>query len=58
LLYHGIKPVFVFDGDAPTLKKRTIVRNSVLGRWRAETEGMNEPNRLSERSARPGLLEI
>lgn len=25
LLYHGIKPVFVFDGDAPMLKKRTIV---------------------------------
>ena len=26
LLYHGVKPVFVFDGDAPMLKKRTIVR--------------------------------
>ena len=25
LLYFGIKPVFVFDGDAPALKKRTIV---------------------------------
>ncbi|BGP14417.1 DNA repair protein rad2 [Rhodosporidiobolus nylandii] len=24
LLFHGIKPVFVFDGDAPMLKKRTI----------------------------------
>lgn len=28
LLYHGIKPVFVFDGDAPMLKKRTIVSSS------------------------------
>lgn len=25
LLFFGIKPVFVFDGDAPMLKKRTIV---------------------------------
>lgn len=24
LLYYGIKPVIVFDGDAPALKKRTI----------------------------------
>ncbi|GAA5891287.1 hypothetical protein JCM6882_004646 [Rhodosporidiobolus microsporus] len=24
LMFHGIKPVFVFDGDAPMLKKRTI----------------------------------
>ncbi|GAA5979539.1 hypothetical protein JCM11641_005427 [Rhodosporidiobolus odoratus] len=24
LLFHGVKPVFVFDGDAPMLKKRTI----------------------------------
>ncbi|TKA57459.1 hypothetical protein B0A53_00688 [Rhodotorula sp. CCFEE 5036] len=24
LLFYGVKPVFVFDGDAPTLKKRTI----------------------------------
>lgn len=26
LMFHGIKPVFVFDGDAPMLKKKTIVR--------------------------------
>lgn len=25
LLFHGVKPVFVFDGDAPVLKKRTLV---------------------------------
>lgn len=25
LLYHGIKPVFVFDGGAPALKRNTIV---------------------------------
>jgi 5'-3' exonuclease len=26
LLFHGIKPVFVFDGGAPALKRATIVR--------------------------------
>lgn len=26
LLFNGIKPVFVFDGAAPELKKATIVR--------------------------------
>jgi len=25
LLFHGIKPVFVFDGGAPNLKRATIV---------------------------------
>lgn len=31
LLFHGIKPVFVFDGDAPMLKKRTIVSRITFG---------------------------
>jgi len=26
LLFYGIKPVFMFDGGAPTLKRMTIVR--------------------------------
>jgi XPG N-terminal domain len=29
LLFYGIRPVFVFDGGAPVLKKMTIVRNQV-----------------------------
>jgi DNA excision repair protein ERCC-5 len=34
LLFHGIKPVFVFDGGAPNLKKSTIAerRRKRLGR--------------------------
>ena len=29
LLYYGIKPVFVFDGGAPALKRSIIVRTVV-----------------------------
>jgi DNA excision repair protein ERCC-5 len=26
LLFHGVRPIFVFDGGAPVLKKRTLLR--------------------------------
>jgi DNA excision repair protein ERCC-5 len=29
LLFYGIKPVFVFDGGAPALKRSTIVGRSI-----------------------------
>ena len=28
LFFHGIKPIFVFDGGAPVLKKRTLLRRA------------------------------
>lgn len=30
LVFYGIKPVFVFDGAAPSLKKRTLVRKPLF----------------------------
>lgn len=33
LLFHGIKPVFVFDGGAPNLKRSTIVGRIRLARF-------------------------
>ena len=33
LLFYGIKPVFVFDGGAPALKRNTIVRSRNARLW-------------------------
>ena len=37
LLFYGIKPVFVFDGGAPALKRQTIVRQLQL-QWMLEAD--------------------
>lgn len=29
LLFYGVRPVFIFDGGAPTLKRSTIVRSNI-----------------------------
>lgn len=49
LLFHGIKPVFVFDGGAPNLKRSTIV--SVLLR-EIPTQLTPMLRRLSENARR------
>lgn len=43
LLYFGIKPVFVFDGEFPTLKKRTIEE-------RRKNRGKQEQGHLQKRA--------
>lgn len=38
LLFHGIKPVFVFDGVSPALKRNTIVSSAqTSAKWRRPT---------------------
>ena len=38
LLFHGIKPVFVFDGPAPALKRKTLARRRE-SRFKASQDG-------------------
>jgi len=38
LLFYGIKPVFVFDGGAPALKRATIVGFSLDLNFESETQ--------------------
>lgn len=43
LLYFGIKPIFVFDGDFPALKKKTI-------ELRRKNRGKEEQGALQKRA--------
>lgn len=55
LLYHGIKPIFVFDGAAPSLKKRTLVCCCVCLAQATDksTEATGRESRASQRGQAP-----
>lgn len=53
LLFYGIKPVFVFDGGAPALKRTTIVRLPMY----SNAIPYSYSSRLSARTRRVELLQ-
>ena len=52
LLFYGIKPVFVFDGGAPALKRSTIVRSTYPVLMRAAESLLGGEEEQEERSSR------
>jgi DNA excision repair protein ERCC-5 len=66
LLFYGIKPVFVFDGGAPALKRNTIVRPegspSTRDRcsnfvFRLPPASYYRPSARGRRAARPSAMQ-
>lgn len=56
LLFYGIKPVFVFDGGAPALKRATIVRDHCLWILKLRLIWTAMDDSLSERRRRVAQL--
>ncbi|GJJ08585.1 hypothetical protein Clacol_002804 [Clathrus columnatus] len=58
LLFYGIKPVFVFDGGAPTLKKHTIAERKRKKAGAADSHAKIAQKLLAARMRREALSEV
>jgi hypothetical protein len=56
LLFYGVKPVFIFDGGAPTLKRSTIVRSNTQATLPCPHPYLLLPRRTCRQSANVARL--